>query len=154
MTGFGTHLVPTIEELDLRPIVTVTPVATLQAAAATMGAHAISSLVVGEPGEPVAILTERDVTRAVADGRDPATPVAELASDHPLTVAATDTVMDAVALMLREGVRHLVVTRGRRAVGVVSTRDLLIALVGTVTSETVLLMLQRVECPASENWLG
>jgi CBS domain-containing protein len=32
--------------------------------------HDISALVVGEPGELVSIVTERDLTQAVADGRN------------------------------------------------------------------------------------
>ena len=149
-----THVVPRIEDLTLGPIVSVGPESSLQAAASVMRAHNISSVVVSGPGEPVSILTERDLARAFSEDCEPATRVAALASSHPLTIPADATAMDAATLMLREGVRHLVVTRGERAVGVVSVRDLLTVLVQTVTPETVFLMLQRVECDASELWLG
>jgi hypothetical protein len=52
-------------------------------------------------------------------------------------------------------VRHLVVVGdNRRAVGVVSMRDALTALVQTVTPDTVFVMLQRVQIDAPEMWLG
>jgi signal-transduction protein with cAMP-binding, CBS, and nucleotidyltransferase domain len=56
--------------------------------------------------------------------------------------------------MLREGVRHLVVTRRDRAVGVVSMRDALTALVKAVTPDTVFVMLERMQVDAPGNWLG
>jgi CBS domain-containing protein len=150
----NTHLVPRIEDLQLRPIVTVGPAVALQAAAAVMRAHNISSVVVSEPGEPLSILTERDLTRALAEDCEPGTPVATLASPHPVTVPPDATAMDAATLMLREDIRHLVVAQGDHAIGIVSIRDLLAVLVRTVTPDTVFVMLRRLELEASENWLG
>src|SRR5690606_2553597 len=106
--------------------------------------HSIASVIVSRPDEPVAILTERDVTRAVAADRPPGTPAAGLASPRPLTVDADTVVLDAAGLMLTENVRHLVVTRDDRAVGVVSMRDLLAALVDAVTPERLYVMLQAI----------
>jgi CBS domain-containing protein len=71
-----------------------------------------------------------------------------------MTVPPDATVMDVATLMLREGVRHLVVARGGRAVGVVSIRDALAALVQTVTPDTVFVMLERLRVDAPEVWLG
>ena len=93
-----------------------------------MRAHNISALVVGEPHELVSIVTERDLTQALADARPEEIEVGTIGSVLPLTVSPDATVMDVVTLMLREGVRHLVVTRGDRAVGVRSMRDALAAL--------------------------
>jgi CBS domain-containing protein len=120
-----------------------------------MRAHDISALVVGEPGGQVSIVTERDLTRAIADARPPETEVAVVASPDPLTVTTDMTVMDLATVMLRHGVRHLVVVGdNRRVVGVVSMRDALTALVQTVTPDTVFVMLQRVQIDAPEIWLG
>jgi CBS domain-containing protein len=143
-----------VEDLDLRAPVAVGPATPLEAAARIMLANDISALVVGEPGGLVSILTERDVTRALAEGRSQTTEVAALASAEPLTVPPDATVLEVATLMLREGVRHLVVARDGRAVGVVSMRDALGALVRTVTPETVFLMLKRVNVDArgSEFW--
>jgi CBS domain-containing protein len=150
----ASDVVPRVEDLRLRPAVAVAPNAPLDQAARIMRAHNISALVVGEPGGLVSIVTERDLTQALADARPQETEVGVIASAAPLTVAPDATVMDAATLMLREGVRHLVVTRGDHAVGVVSMRDALAALVRTVTPDTVFVMLERIQIDAPELWLG
>jgi CBS domain-containing protein len=149
-----THVVPRVSDLRLRPAVAVAPSATLAQAARIMRAHDISALVVGEPGALVSIVTERDMTQALADARPPEVEVSAIASPEPLTVAPDATVMDAATLMLREGVRHLVVTRAGRAIGVMSMREVLAALVTAVTPDTVFVMLERMRVDAPELWLG
>ena len=119
-----------------------------------MRAHDISSIVVGGPGQLVSIVTERDLTQALAEGWPLETTVQAIASDEPLTASPTTTVLDAARLMLGSGVRHLVVTRGRRAVGVVSMRDVLAALVTALTPDTVLGLLEELHDDHPELWLG
>jgi CBS domain-containing protein len=148
------HVVPRVDDLRLRPPVAVAADASLGQAARIMRAHNISALVVGEFGGRVSIVTERDLAQALADARPPETEVGVIASAGPLTVAGDATVMDVATLMLREGIRHLVVTRGDRAVGMVSMRDALAALVKAVTPDTVFVMLERMEIEAPEVWLG
>lgn len=71
-----------------------------------------------------------------------------------MTIDADTTVIDAATRMLRESVRHLVVTRGNRAVGVVSMRDVLGVLVQTLTPDAVYVMIRQAWCDLPENWLG
>jgi CBS domain-containing protein len=118
-----------------------------------MRAHDVSALVVGHSGDPVAIVTERDLTQALADGCPPDEGVVAIASEHPITVAHDASVIDVAALMLEKHVRHLVVSKDHRVVGIVSIRDALAALVATVTPDTVFVRLERVTIDASENWL-
>jgi CBS domain-containing protein len=152
---FSTHVVPRVKDLGLRPAVAIAPDAPIDQAARIMRAHDISALVVGEPDGLVSIVTERDLTRALADARSADTQVAVIASAEPLTVPPDATVMDVATLMLREGVRHLVVAGDdRHVVGVVSMRDALAALVQTVTPDTVFVMLRRLQVDAPELWLG
>ncbi len=119
-----------------------------------MRANEISALVVGSPGEPVSIVTERDLARAVAEGVSLDTAAAAIASADLMTVTPDATVMDVATTMLREGVRHLVVVRAGRAVGVVSIRDALAALVRAVTPDTVFVMLEQLRVDSPEPWLG
>jgi CBS domain-containing protein len=119
-----------------------------------MRAHDISALVVGRPGELVSIVTERDLTQALSDGLPPATAVTAVASPEPLTVPPDAAIVDAAMLMLRHGVRHLVVARGRHAIGVLSMRDVLAALVAAVTPDTILVMLEQLHVDPPELWLG
>ena len=77
-------------------------------------------------GERLAgILTERDVLRAVADGRAADAGVKERMTRHPETVEASESTAHAASLMIHGGFRHLPVTDGGAVVGIVSIRDLM-----------------------------
>ena len=134
--------------------VTVAPDAPLDQVARIIRAHNVSALVVGNPGDPVAIVTERDLTQALADGRPPGEPVTTIASADPLTVAHDALIIEVATLMLNHSLRHLVVSRHHRVLGIVSIRDVLAALVSAVTPDTVFVRLQRITIDAPENWLG
>lgn len=82
-----TQAVPWVDDLRLRPPVAIAPNAPLDQAARIMRARDVSALVVGEPGELVSILTERDLTQALADDRPPDTGVGTIASPDPLVDA-------------------------------------------------------------------
>lgn len=143
-----------IDELRLGNVVTVAGDVPIGQVARIMRAHNVSSVVVGQPGDPVSIVTERDLTQALADARSANDPVSAIASKDPLTVSAGATVMEVATLMLREGLRHLIVTINHRVVGVISIRDVLAALVTAVTPDTVFVRLERVTIDPPELWLG
>ena len=153
-TPTADHLVPRVGDLGLRPPVVVARDTPIAQATRIMRANEISALVVGSPGELVSIVTERDLTQAVADAVSLDTEVGAIASTDLMTVTPDTTVMDVATTMLREGVRHLVVVRAGRAVGVVSIRDALAALVGAVTPDTVFVMLEQLRVDPPELWLG
>jgi CBS domain-containing protein len=148
-----TESLPRVAQLPARRLVTIEPDASLRAAAQLMRAEDVSALVVGAPGELIAIVTERDVTAAVADGRPAGTRVSTLATGAPITVRRDADIGTAAARMLRLGVRHLVVVDGARAVGMVSIRDALAALLQAVTPEPMLVVLSR-QPDLTELWLG
>lgn len=145
---------PRIDQLPLRPLVTVRPDVSLRAAARLMRAEDVSALVVGVPGRPVSVLTERDLTAAMAVGTDPGTPVAAATADDPVTVDRHASVVSASAAMLRLGVRHLVVVEGSRAVGMVSMRDAVGVLLRALTPDPVAALLRSQEPDLPELWLG
>jgi CBS domain-containing protein len=117
---------PTVAALLGGPIALVRPTATLRGAAETLAADEIGLLVVGDAGGMRGVLSERDLVRAVAAGADLDT---ERVRDHASTEVVTapdDTSVEDAGRMMREAdIRHLVITRGRHPVGVVSVRDLL-----------------------------
>jgi CBS domain-containing protein len=155
MTDFrSTQTVPRLNDLGLRPAVAIAPDAPLDQAARIMRAHDVSAVVVGRQGELISILTERDITQALADGRDPGVEVHAIASPEPITVEPDATVVQAAVLMLRHGMRHLVVARDRQAVGIVSMRDVLTALVTGVTPDTMVIMFEQIRLDPPELWLG
>ncbi|MGY1706264.1 cyclic nucleotide-binding/CBS domain-containing protein [Geodermatophilus sp. SYSU D00697] len=124
---------PVVGEL-MRPPTTIEPAAHL-AAVAYLLAHAHeSALVVTADGtsEPLAVVTDAEITRAVADGRDlETTRVSQLLPRRPSTVSTGVDAAEAARLMLSTGVRHLPVVDGRRLVGTVDLADVCRALLAS-----------------------
>ena len=85
------------------------------------------NLVVVE-GEAVrGIVTDRDIAvRAVAEGRGPDTPLADVLSGDVVTVAPQDRIEVVVDLMRERAVRRIAVVEDGRLVGIVSIGDLAI----------------------------
>lgn len=100
---------------------------TLVEAAAEMRAHRVSALaVLDAAGAITGIITERDLMRAIADGRTPGTVhVSQYMTHSPRTVEASDAGAHAAAVMIRHRIRHLPVTDHGKLVGFLSARDLL-----------------------------
>lgn len=85
-----------------------------------------SVVVVGPEGQPVGILTDRDLReRVVAAGRSPEAPVPQVMSSPVVSVSPEAYVFEALLEMTRRGIHHLAVVEGRRLVGVLSSHDLL-----------------------------
>ena len=89
--------------------------------------HIAAVLVVDEDDALRGIFTERDVLdRVLMVGRNPdTTPLSDVMTHDPLTIAAHQTVRTAIAELKANGVRHLPVVDGDRLVGIVSMRDFL-----------------------------
>jgi CBS domain-containing protein len=90
-----------------------------------MRAKRIHHLVVTEGSKPVGVLSDRDAggARGVAVRRNRT--VAELMTDRVVTVLPTTPVKKAASLMRGRGIGCLIVTSGRRVVGIVTVSDLL-----------------------------
>jgi len=117
----------TVGQLMRPPTTTIEPEAHLAAAAYLMKHFHDSALVVvaDNTHEPVALITEAEIARAVADEKDlEDTRITQIVTAKPVTVQADVLAEDAVRLMLSEGVRHLPVVEGRRLVGMVELADL------------------------------
>jgi CBS domain-containing protein len=105
---------------------TVKPTESLKNALKRIVTRNIGSIVVIEENEPVGILTERDISRCVARGTNALKRQVKNVMSSPLiTVEPTESVQDAMALMLKHGVRRLPVVKQRRLIGIVSERDIL-----------------------------
>ena len=116
-----------IRELTQRTVVTADISESLSAAASRMRLADVSALPITEAGRPVGIITERDLTRAVADAVNPATVGVASYMSLELTVASPDEDSQEVAArMLQLGIRHLPVQEAGEVVGIISMRDLLL----------------------------
>ena len=119
---------------EIREVMTAAPDAvkqtdTLQDAARLMRSNDIGDVLVeGEDGRLVGIITDRDIAiRAVAEGRDSASTIADLYTRDITALAPTDTVHDAVKLMRAGDVRRLPVVESGKAIGIVSLGDISVA---------------------------
>lgn len=143
-----------LADCGLIPPVSVPADATLGDAARRMRDADVSCVLVGEPGGRVSVLTERDLTDALALGFGADAVVTKVAVQDPLVVDAGATVRHAAALMLHYGIRHLVVTSGTRAIGVVSMRDALSSLVHADRSDLFVAMVHQALTSRPECWWG
>jgi len=89
-------------------------------------ARNIGSIVVVAGNEPVGIITERDISRYVARDKNALKRKVNSVMSSPLiTIEPTNSVQEALGLMLKQGVRRLPVMKQQKLVGIVSQRDLL-----------------------------
>ena len=82
-------------------------------------------------GELVGIITERDLTRAIADGVDTRkTCVGDYMTPDPMTVGKETDAREAARMMVDSGIRHLpVVDEKGTLLGLTSIRDIVIELI-------------------------
>lgn len=105
--------------------VTESPSDSLRSAADTMWRQQTGSLVVMDGDALVGIVTERDVMKAVAHGRDlDSTSVDDVMTRDVLTITPNTSLHEAARHMAARWIRHLPVLDGGKLVGVVSQRDL------------------------------
>ncbi len=111
-----------------RETYTVNADETVLAAARFMVERNIGAVPVLARGELAGIFSERDIMkRVLAAGRDPkTTQVAEVMTRDPKTVAPGESLENCMRLMREHGFRHLPVCEGKRLVGLVSLRDLML----------------------------
>ena len=115
----------TLRDLMTTRVVAVSPDESVADAAAAMIGQKVGSALIMQGRFLSGILTERDVLRAAASGRDLTnSPVSAWMTKDPEPASPDTTVEDAIQLMLLHGFRHLPVVDRREVRGVVSLRDL------------------------------
>src|SRR5918997_6599471 len=125
---------PTVGGVMRPPVTMVELRAHLAAAAYLMKRSGDTALVVTEPddtGVPIGIVTDADVTQAVADGRDlERLRVSDVLSGSPVTVAPDTSIGDALRSMVQSRIHHLLVVTDGALVGIVDMMDLCRASIG------------------------
>ena len=113
-----------IRELMTSDVLSVDPSDTIGETAQQMVERGVSSAVVSDYGNLIGIVTERDLTRAVA-GRVHSSEarVREWMTSEPVTLTADASPKEAAETMLDNGFRHVPIVEDGRAVGIVSIRD-------------------------------
>ena len=115
-----------VSDLQHHQLFTAQADESLDVAADRMNWHQVGALPVLDGQHLAGIITERDVTAAVAEGADATrTPVSDYMTPAPKVLQPDNELADAAHLMLELGIRHLPIVRGGRLVGVLSMRDVL-----------------------------
>jgi CBS domain-containing protein len=114
----------TVGEIMTSDVLTVDPSDTIGETAQMMVERGVSSAVVSDYGNLIGIVTERDLTRAVA-GRVHTSEarVREWMTSDPITLSPDASADEAAKIMLDNGFRHVPIVEEGRAVGIVSIRD-------------------------------
>jgi CBS domain-containing protein len=106
----------------------VSPEATLSQVARTLDEADVGLVVVraNSHARPIGVVSERDLTRALAEGQDLATTTAgDVAHTELVWSDTTATVAEVAREMMERYIRHVLVEKNGRLVGIVSARDLL-----------------------------
>jgi CBS domain-containing protein len=114
-----------IREVMTESVVTAEPERTVREVAELMRERNVGSVVLVEADKPVGFVTDRDLALSViADGRDLSDHIADHASSPVITADPAMGVEECADLMVRHGVRRLVVVDGDRLTGIVTLDDL------------------------------
>ena len=113
-----------VGEIMTSDVLAVDPADTIGETAQKMVERGVSSAVVSDYGNLIGIVTERDLTRAVA-GRVHTSEarVREWMTSDPITLSPDASADEAAKIMLDNGFRHVPIVEEGRAVGIVSIRD-------------------------------
>jgi len=109
-----------------RPIITIDEEASVTDAAKMMVDSNRGSVVTTRKGQPVGILTERDIlTRVVSKSMDPSsTKVKQVMTAAPVAVEKGTPLREAIDMMNRKGLRRMLVTENGKIVGIFTLRDI------------------------------
>lgn len=115
-----------VKEFITPHLLTIAGDKTLHDAASLMSSINIGSLVVEEDHHPVGIVTERDIINAVAADIDlNATLVGEKMKKKLIAIESTMPVQEALLIMSKENIRHLLVQEHGRYIGMFSFKNFL-----------------------------
>jgi CBS domain-containing protein len=114
-----------IREVMTESVVTAPPERTVREIAELMRERNVGSVVLLEEDRPVGFVTDRDLAVSViADGRDHGDHAADHASSPVITARPEMQVEEAAELMVRHGVRRLVIVDGERLTGILTLDDI------------------------------
>ena len=115
------------------PAITVEPQATLREVAVVLRDADIGAVVVLAPGRSLAVISERDIARGLADGADPdAIWAADVVTEEPRYVTPSHPVLRLAEEMLAAEIRHMPVVDENEVVGMVGALDALRSLTESV----------------------
>ena len=121
----------TVADVMQPPVTTVEQNDHVAAGAYHMKRAGATALIVtqAQTGQPIGIITEADISRAVADGKNPNDfRIYQLMTTRPTVISTTASIRDAAKVMTSGHFRHLPVVGDAGLVGIVDITDVLRAL--------------------------
>jgi len=107
---------------------------TVREAAKEMARWKIGSLVITDGRKPVGIITEGDISKAVARGLDPAKTPVSIQKKKLVTVEPGERIEVAAKIMASAGIKKLPVMEGTKLVGMITQTDIVNSSFALVTS--------------------
>lgn len=123
--GVTVPTMTTLKDIMTTDLTTLDSTATLREVAHEMKRDDIGNVLIMDGETLLGIVTDRDiVVRAVAEGRDGKSPVADIITRDVFTMPTQTDVKDAAKAMAEKQLRRLPVTDGGKVVGIISLADL------------------------------
>jgi len=118
-----------VRDIMATEVITIDENASVRAAAKLMSEKNVGCLVVLRDGEPVGIITERDIlVRVVAEGKDPDAVRVGWVMSSPIIKGSPDmTIEEAARLMTNKRIKKLPIFEGGRMVGIITLTDIVSA---------------------------
>ena len=138
----------TVEDVMTRELITAPPSATTDKIAMLMREFNIGSvIIVDDKGNPIGIVTERDlVIHVLANNLNPSTVLVQNIMSSPvISVDIKTSLIDAVKLMAKRKIRRLIVMDKGKLVGIITSRDIL-----SVAPEVIEILLETVKISEGE----
>lgn len=110
--------------LNEKELVALSNKASIKDVAKAMEENSVSSVVLKENDKIVGIVTERDIVRAVSKGISHDSPAFDIASKNIIKIDYHKSIYDAYDIMMKNNIRHLVIEKDGKCVGVVSIKEL------------------------------
>ena len=138
-----------IRDVMTESVVTAPSTAPVRDVAALMRERNVGSVVlVGDDGEPTALITDRDLAvSVVADAREPTDHARDHASAPVVTGTADMEVEAAAELMVAHAIRRLPVVDGSRLTGIVTLDDLVVRTGDVELTHAITTELMRASLP-------
>jgi len=116
-----------VSDLIARDLVSIDKSASILDAGQLMSKERVSCLLITEENGSVAgIMTDRDLrNRVIAVGRSYDEPVSAIMTEKPISIDPDQFAFDALLTMTRNNIRHLPVMKDGKAVGMITTNNLL-----------------------------
>lgn len=119
-----------VRNIMAKPVITIERGGSVLEAAKIMSEKNIGSIVVVDRGNPVGIVTERDILqKVVSKGLDASNvKMEEIMTKNPIAIKGDTPIIKAIRILEKKKVRRLLVMDRGKLVGIVTQRDLLRAL--------------------------